>query len=194
MPPTITTVREHIAWAYANLSLAHSALQDEVTEYGRVHYIIRNKLYHGLISGRMSMRSLYDDERVKMIMPKACCYCGCTKDLAVDHLIPRIKGGLDESDNLICACRRCNSSKQGRDMLEWMRSKRSFPSILLLRRYLKIVAHYCEQDGCMDAMLSAVNDMDLPFDLALLPMELPPLKDLKLWVYPDDEQEIRATH
>jgi hypothetical protein len=190
MPPRIRTVREHIAWAYGNVALAHSALQDEVTEYGKVHFTIRNKLYHGLISGKMSMRSIYDDERIKMTVPQACYYCGCMRDLAVDHLIPQIKGGLDESDNLIWACRRCNSSKQGRDMLDWMRSKGSFPPILLLRRYMKIVAHYCEQNGYMDEELSAVDDLHLPFDLRLLPMELPPLSDLRLWVYPDEEQVV----
>ncbi len=41
----------------------------------------------------MSMRSLYHDERLKMTMPQACYYCASTDSLAVDHLIPRIKGG-----------------------------------------------------------------------------------------------------
>ena len=113
--PTITTIREHIAWSYANLARADAALEDGVAEYQRVHHIIRQRLYSGLVSGRMSMRSLYQDERLKMTMPQACYYCGSLDDLAVDHLIPRITGGADKSDNLIWACRRRNSSKQGRD-------------------------------------------------------------------------------
>jgi hypothetical protein len=193
MPPKIRTVREHIAWAYANLALAHSALQDGVVEYTKVHFIVRNKLYHGLVSGKMSMRSIYDDERLKMTVPQACYYCGSIKNLAVDHLIPRIRGGPDESDNLIWACRRCNSSKKGRDMLEWMQSLASFPSILLLRRYIKIVSRYCEQYGCMDGELSVLDNLDLPFDLRLLPVDLPPLRDLRLWVYPDDEHDAGTT-
>ena len=52
--------------------------------------MVRNKLYHGLLSGTMSMRSLYDDERLKMTMPQACYYCGSTVALSVDHLIPRL--------------------------------------------------------------------------------------------------------
>ena len=59
--PTIKTVREHIAWSYANLARAHAALRDGVTAYRRIHHIIRNRTYHGLVNGRMTMRSLADD-------------------------------------------------------------------------------------------------------------------------------------
>ena len=183
-PPTIITIREHIAWSYANLARADAALEDGVVEYQRVHHIIRQRLYSGLMSGRMSMRSLYQDERLKMTMPQACYYCGSLDDLAVDHLIPRIKGGADESDNLIWACRRCNSSKQGRDMIEWMDAKSAFPSILLLRRYVKIVARHCDAEECMETELSRAGELGLPFDVSLLPTVFPPLAELRRWMYP----------
>lgn len=182
--PTITTIHENIAWSYANLAMADAALSESADKYGRVHFMIRNKLYHGLISGRMAMRTLYDDERLKMTMPQACYYCGSAEKLAVDHLIPRIKGGRDEADNLIWACLRCNSSKHGRDMLEWMDAKSAFPSILLLRRYIKIVARHCDAEGCMETEMSRAGELDLPFDVSLLPTVLPPLAELQRWVYP----------
>jgi len=182
--PEITTVRQQIAWSYANLAMADAALGEASGRYEKIHYIIRNRLYHGLDSGKMSMRSLYDDERLKMTMPQACYYCGSDASLAVDHLIPRIKGGPDEADNLVWSCRSCNSSKQGRDMLEWMKAKGCFPSVLLLRRYVKIVARYCERQGCMDARLSEAPALALPFDLLLLPTRFPPLNELQRWVYP----------
>jgi len=180
--PTPQTVREQISWSYANLARAHSALEDGATKYQRVHHIIRNKIYYGLLSGKMTMRSLYDDERLKMIAPQACYYCGAKGSLAVDHLIPRILGGPDNADNLIWACRSCNSSKQGRDMLAWAACKGFFPSILLLRRYIKIVARYCDQDGCMDTPLDQLTAADTPFDVRLLPTKFPPLSELMLWV------------
>lgn len=182
--PVIVTVRERIAWCYANLGRADAALDAGLDRYGKIHHIIRAKLYHGLVSGTMSMRSLYDDERLKITMPRAC-YCGCIANLTVDHLIPRIRGGPDQADNLIVACRSCNSSKQGRDMLQWMQANGTFPPILLLRRYLKIVARYCEREGCMDVGVSQSGDLELPFDLDLLPQEFPPLAELRLWVYPE---------
>ena len=188
--PEIRTVKEQIAWSYANLARADAALKGGVTEYRRVHHIVRSKLYQGLISGKMSIRSLYHDERLKMTLPQACYYCGSKQNLAVDHLMPRIKDGPDEADNLIWACRRCNSSKQGRDMLAWMHSKAVSPPILLLRRYLKIVARYCEQHEYMDAELAQIADVDLPFDLFLLPGKFPPLGELKRWIYPEGSESI----
>ena len=185
--PTPQTVREQIAWSYANLARAHAALEDGVTKYKKLHHIIRNKMYHGLLSGKMAMRSLYDDERQKMTAPQACYYCGTADNLAVDHLVPRIRGGPDESDNLIWACRACNSSKQGRDMLVWATSKGFFPSILLLRRYIKIVARYCDKHGHMDTELERITEVDTPFDVRLLPTRFPPLPELQLWVHPEEE-------
>jgi len=40
-----------------------------------------------------------------------CQYCDTTKDLTLDHLIPRSKGGKSTWKNLVTACKRCNSRK-----------------------------------------------------------------------------------
>jgi 5-methylcytosine-specific restriction endonuclease McrA len=41
-----------------------------------------------------------------------CQYCGTTNGpLTVDHLLPKIYGGKDSWENLVCACTRCNSIK-----------------------------------------------------------------------------------
>jgi hypothetical protein len=134
------------------------------------------------MSGNMTMRSMLDDEHVKVSVPRACCYCGCRSELTLDHLIPRIKGGTDEADNLVLACRRCNSSKQGRDLLVWAASRGFFPSVLLLRRYVKLVTRYCEEHGILDLDLNSIDTSTAPFDPRLLPINFPPLPELKLWV------------
>ena len=46
-----------------------------------------------------------------------CHYCGqrfITRDLTVDHIVPRSLGGRDTWDNLVSACVPCNSRKGGR--------------------------------------------------------------------------------
>lgn len=43
-----------------------------------------------------------------------CRYCGSTDSLSLDHIIPVSQGGTDEPDNLVTACRSCNSAKGGR--------------------------------------------------------------------------------
>jgi 5-methylcytosine-specific restriction endonuclease McrA len=43
-----------------------------------------------------------------------CVYCGTTKDLTIDHVIPRSKGGTESWENLVTACHSCNSKKGNR--------------------------------------------------------------------------------
>ncbi|PAX59782.1 HNH endonuclease [Brunnivagina elsteri] len=43
-----------------------------------------------------------------------CQYCGSTKHLTLDHVIPRSKGGQHTWDNVVAACERCNSTKSDR--------------------------------------------------------------------------------
>ena len=89
----ITTVRELMHWSYANLAMAHSAIDAKTEKYGRVQFMIRSRFYAGLNKQTMSIGPLADDERLKMILPQACCYCASRDHLSVDHLIPTKRGG-----------------------------------------------------------------------------------------------------
>ena len=40
-----------------------------------------------------------------------CQYCGTAKNLTIDHIIPKSKGGKSNWRNLVTACARCNSLK-----------------------------------------------------------------------------------
>lgn len=40
-----------------------------------------------------------------------CQYCGSSKHLTLDHVIPRSRGGQHTWDNVVTACERCNSKK-----------------------------------------------------------------------------------
>ena len=46
-----------------------------------------------------------------------CQYCGSTKHLTIDHVIPRSKGGTEDWENLVVACSQCNTRK-GDKLLE----------------------------------------------------------------------------
>lgn len=48
----------------------------------------------------------------------SCQYCGSTKKLTLDHVIPRSKGGKHSWDNVVIACERCNSRKGDRTPLQ----------------------------------------------------------------------------
>lgn len=56
-----------------------------------------------------------------------CQYCGSTKNLTIDHVIPRSKGGQHTWDNVVAACDRCNSLKGDRLLHEANMAPRTKP-------------------------------------------------------------------
>ncbi len=44
----------------------------------------------------------------------SCQYCGTNKDLTLDHVIPRSRGGRHTWDNVVSACSKCNCRKSNR--------------------------------------------------------------------------------
>jgi 5-methylcytosine-specific restriction endonuclease McrA len=60
---------------------------------------------------RLNRRNLYARDRNR------CQYCGkqfSTRELTIDHVVPRVMGGGHTWSNLVCACVRCNARKGGR--------------------------------------------------------------------------------
>jgi len=70
----IETVRELIYYSYANLAMAHSAIDKKHEKYGTFNYVIRAKLFKGLKDGTMNMRSIFDDEKIKLQTGQVCNY------------------------------------------------------------------------------------------------------------------------
>ncbi|MCD8487512.1 HNH endonuclease [Kamptonema cortianum] len=56
-----------------------------------------------------------------------CQYCGATKHLTLDHVIPRSKGGTHTWDNVVTACEKCNSTKSDRLLHETGMTLKSKP-------------------------------------------------------------------
>lgn len=176
----IDTVGELLHWSYANLAMAHSAVTAKAEKYGRIQFMVRARLFAGLNKQTMSIGPLADDERLKMVLPQACCYCASREHLSVDHLIPTKRGGANSGDNLVWACRSCNSSKGARDALEWLAEKGQFPPLLLLRRYLKLAIEMCRERDLLNTPIA--DAPELPFALAAVPKSFPLPGLLRLWV------------
>lgn len=61
-----------------------------------------------------------------------CQYCGSRKNLTIDHVVPRSKGGKTNWNNLITACHRCNVIKGDKSLEQIemiLRSKPFKPSL-----------------------------------------------------------------
>ena len=63
---------------------------------------------------------------LKSLKAKPCIYCGSTKQIEIDHIIPIARGGRHSIGNLAPACRACNRSKTDYFVMEW-RKKRETP-------------------------------------------------------------------
>ena len=60
---------------------------------------------------KMNRRNIYARDSNR------CQYCGrhfSTKELTIDHVVPRVQGGEHSWMNLVCACVKCNTRKGGR--------------------------------------------------------------------------------
>jgi 5-methylcytosine-specific restriction endonuclease McrA len=78
-----------------------------------------------------------------------CQYCGLkTKELTLDHLMPRHRGGRHSWDNLVSACRACNHRKGGKTADEARMPLRRTPvepkanSYYLFGQYLDVYAEW----------------------------------------------------
>ena len=64
--------------------------------------------------------------------------------------------------------------------MAWYNERGQFPSIMVLRRYLKLVLRQCEELGIMDKTLDEVDDSALPFSLSEIPTNYPKCSEMKL--------------
>ena len=174
------TVRETLYWAYANLAMAHSAVSKKQKTYNRFNFMIRSKLFKGLVDESMNIRTMFDDEKVKPQTGQICNYCGSTKFLALDHIFPQKMGGEDNAKNLIYACRSCNSSKGKKDLMEWMDYRKQFLPLMIIRRYLKLTFEYCATKNLLELQLNELDCANLPFKIEFLPYDYPNPSELLL--------------
>ena len=58
-------------------------------------------------------------QQIKKSFDNRCAYCGKKKKLAQEHFIPLSKGGGYTHNNIIPACKSCNSSKGAKDFFDW---------------------------------------------------------------------------
>jgi hypothetical protein len=67
-----------------------------------------------------------------------CQYCGSTKDLTIDHIIPRSRGGQDTWENLVACCHKCNTKKGNMLLSETNMKLRNIPQAPFNRVYLDL--------------------------------------------------------
>lgn len=105
------------------------------------------KLTSGEISWSSSIRE-YVKERENA---EECIYCGRKKDLTLDHILPRSRGGSDSPENAVWVCKSCNSSKGDRRLYEWYELDRRYDVPRIAEgKYLKLLYGLHEHIGTLD--------------------------------------------
>ena len=150
-PKYINTVRRLIYWQYAQLIARAAGFE------GNYGFVISR--YKKLETGEMSWSSSIRDYEKELEKGRICVYCGATSGLSTDHIVPVSRAGvdpriavlLDSSDNCVCACKSCNSSKGDRDVFEWYGPERldDIPK-LVLSKFLKLAYRIHEMQGTLD--------------------------------------------
>ena len=56
---------------------------------------------------------------------KSCIYCGKTSE-SIDHILPRSKGGLSNTENCVPACLSCNGDKSNNEAFYWYRKQKFY--------------------------------------------------------------------
>lgn len=169
-----------------NLAMAHIAIDKKQEKYEMFNFMIRAKIFKGLKSGTMNMRSIFDDEKIKIQTRQICNYCGSKTKLAIDHIFPKKLGGKDDAENLIIACKDCNSSKGKKDLMEWMALRGQFLPLMIIRRYLKLTYNYCNKYDLLEKQIDELKVLELPFKIDLLPTNFPKPNELTLNIYEKD--------
>ena len=145
MPPSaVKTIRDLIYWQYAKI-ISESAGAGK-RQYGFVMDRFK-KLASEEISWSTSIRE-YVKEREKA---GECIYCGGRKDLTLDHILPRFRGGPDLPDNAVWVCKNCNSSKGSKRLYEWYGLDRRYDIPRIAEgKYLKLLYALHEQMNTLD--------------------------------------------
>lgn len=91
----------------------------------------KNRIYYSTIGGDSIRSKVYARRRnTEPILPELrskimsffknrCAYCGDHAE-TIDHIIPVSRNGNANPHNLVAACRKCNSSKKDKRIIEWL--------------------------------------------------------------------------
>lgn len=111
-----------------------------IKEYRRKYYaspkgkLNSNKHNHRRLALKHKCKFDLTDKQIKKIYDrdKVCVYCSSSKNLELDHIIPLAKGGEGIFYNFVLACRRCNGSKNDKDVFVWCDlEKKQVPEIII---------------------------------------------------------------
>lgn len=146
MPPrAVKTVRDLIYWQYAKII-------SEAVGAGKKEYAFIMDRFKKLQSGEIEWSGAIREYIKEREITNQCIYCDSMEGLCFDHLVPRSRGGPDIADNVVMACRSCNSSKSDKGVYEWFKLDRKDEVPRIAEgKYLKLLYQLHEERGTLKA-------------------------------------------
>ena len=144
MPPTaVKSVRDLIYWQYAKII-------SESAGAGKKQFPFVMNRFKKLQSGEIEWSGAIREYIRERDLPTQCIYCQSSTNLSYDHLIPRSRGGPDIADNVVLACKSCNSSKGNKGVYEWFKLDRRYEVPRIAEgKYLKLLYLLHEEKGTL---------------------------------------------
>jgi HNH endonuclease len=166
MPPSaVKTVKDLIFWQYAKIIAKSAGFYGDKPQYGFIM-----KKFIELKTGKNKWSEILREDIKLMEEDRKCAYCGAKDNLTKEHVLPISINPkcpvINEIHNLVWACKKCNSSKNDRDVFEWYeKEKRNEIPRLVEGKYLKLIYKCHECRGTLDStdinMDGEINVMDL---------------------------------
>jgi len=93
------------------------------TPEGRIKQKTKNQTRRARKNSVVSTLTASDLREIRDKAKGRCFYCREKRPLALDHIIPISKGGPHSRDNVVMACRSCNSSKGAKDPIKFAKER-----------------------------------------------------------------------
>jgi len=179
----LSTVEDHLFWSYAMLSICRQFMR--MAAAGEPYPIggrtkLTNILMQDYRKGKCNISSLDRDDSLAQGGIACCAHCGAiVTKYHWDHLIPRntLRGDY-LALNLLRSCPRCNTSRGDKDLLAWHRQRMTFPSLGVLRRYMKLCFFSARARGILERPVQEAMEEGFPFSPHLLPRKFPNAAEL----------------
>lgn len=145
MPPAVVkTISDLIFWQYAKLISKSAGFGIEGRAFQMKKFI---ELRDGKIVWSSTIREWVKEHE----KPNECIYCGLKGDLTTEHILPTCCCGPNIPDNAIRVCSKCNSSKGGKKLYEWigLKNKDEIPRIAE-GKYLKLIYELHKNAGTLN--------------------------------------------
>src|SRR3989344_5430455 len=138
-PPYIKTVRDLIFYQYAKIMATSAGFSKEKNKVSYYRFIMDR--VKKLKSGDIKISNILRELKKQMTACEKCCeFCGAKENLSFDHLIPLSRGGSDNIENQVLACKSCNSSKGNKGLYAWYgEARKDELSRVVAGKYLKLL-------------------------------------------------------